>query len=100
MMFSYGSGFAASMFSFTVRADISHIVSNLDLQARLAARNVVAPEVLDETMRLREETHNLRNYEPVSSTSSENLWPGTFYLSKVDEKFRRTYERSAKEISL
>jgi hydroxymethylglutaryl-CoA synthase len=40
-------------------------------------------------MKLREETHNMRDYTPVGSI--DRLAPGTFYLTSVDEKFRRHY---------
>ena len=47
-IFSYGSGLASSMFSLKVVGDTSKMVENLDLQQRLDARKVVAPEVYDE----------------------------------------------------
>lgn len=46
--FSYGSGLASSFFSVKVVGDVSGMVKNLDLQARLDARRTVAPEVYDE----------------------------------------------------
>lgn len=47
-IFSYGSGLASSMFSLKVVGDTSEMVEKLDLQQRLDARRVVAPEVYDE----------------------------------------------------
>lgn len=47
-MFSYGSGLASSMFSLKIVGDITEIQKKLDIQARLDARRVVAPEVYDE----------------------------------------------------
>ena len=46
--FSYGSGLASSLFSVRVKGDVSKMVENLDLHARLDARRTVAPEVYDE----------------------------------------------------
>lgn len=46
--FSYGSGLASSLFSAKVVGDVSEMVSQLNLQERLAARRTVAPEVYDE----------------------------------------------------
>jgi hydroxymethylglutaryl-CoA synthase len=47
-IFSYGSGLASSLFSLTVKGDVSEMVSKLDLQKRLDERRTVAPEVYDE----------------------------------------------------
>ena len=46
--FSYGSGLASSLFSVTVKGDVSAIVKNLNLHVRLDSRRTVAPEVYDE----------------------------------------------------
>lgn len=48
----------------------------------------VVPKVLF-FFQLREENHNSGNYTPAGSL--ENLWPGTYYLEHIDEKFRRKY---------
>lgn len=42
-------------------------------------------------MKLREQTHHLAPYQPVGS--SAELFPGTYYLTAVDDKHRRGYER-------
>jgi hydroxymethylglutaryl-CoA synthase len=47
-MFSYGSGLASSLFSFQVVGSTEALKDNLNLEARLAARRTVAPEVYDE----------------------------------------------------
>ncbi|NWX99139.1 HMCS2 protein, partial [Nothoprocta ornata] len=80
--FSYGSGLAASMFSFRVLAD---------LPARLDARKRVAPQDFADIMKRREETHHLANHTPHGS--AEDLFPGTWYLTRVDDKYRRLYAR-------
>ncbi|KAJ3333256.1 hypothetical protein HDU76_010076 [Blyttiomyces sp. JEL0837] len=94
LMFSYGSGLASSMFSFTVRRDISNIAQNLKVGDRLAARTKLPPAEYDSIMNLREQTHNARSYAPVSVVSEESLFPGTYYLTGIDEKFRRSYART------
>jgi hydroxymethylglutaryl-CoA synthase len=43
MMFSYGSGCAASMFELKVRGDYSHIQKNCHFQDRLDKRVKVTP---------------------------------------------------------
>ena len=50
-IFSYGSGLASSMFSVKIVGDVSEMATKLDLQNRLNARRVVAPEVYDEVCR-------------------------------------------------
>ncbi|TPX35339.1 hydroxymethylglutaryl-CoA synthase [Synchytrium microbalum] len=94
VMFSYGSGLASSMFSFTVVGDTSSIAEKLSVRERLAARTVVPPAQYDAVMHLREETHQLKAYDPKSSIDTANEFPGTFFLQRVDEKFRRAYGRT------
>lgn len=90
LLFSYGSGSAASMFSVRFVCAPEAIVTGLsDVKPRLHARFTVDPAEFDKIMHLREETHSLTNYVPIGSL--EHLFPGTWYLQHVDEKFRRTY---------
>ncbi|KAJ2794864.1 3-hydroxy-3-methylglutaryl coenzyme A synthase, partial [Coemansia helicoidea] len=90
-LFSYGSGCAASTYSFRVRGDTSKIAAALDLAARLDNRIKVSPADFENVMLLREKTHNAQEYEPTGSTAE--LLPGTFYLQKVDSMWRRAYGR-------
>ncbi|RKP22862.1 hydroxymethylglutaryl-coenzyme A synthase N terminal-domain-containing protein, partial [Syncephalis pseudoplumigaleata] len=80
-LFSYGSGSAASMFSFVVVGDTSTIARHLSIVERLASRVDVPPVDYEKVMELREKTHQLRSYTPVGSL--DNLFPGTFYLEHV-----------------
>ncbi|XP_029474691.1 hydroxymethylglutaryl-CoA synthase, mitochondrial [Rhinatrema bivittatum] len=96
--FSYGSGLAATLFSIRVSQDsapgspLDKLVSSLsDLPARLASRKRVQPKEFEEIMKLREETHHLMNYVPQGSVT--DLFPGTWYLDKIDDKYRRVYSR-------
>ncbi|TRY76140.1 hypothetical protein DNTS_002851 [Danionella cerebrum] len=71
---------------------LDNLVSSLcDLQDRLDSRTKVSPAVFAENMKLREETHHLANYIPQGSV--DELLPGTWYLTRVDEKHRRHYAR-------
>ncbi|XP_029433711.1 hydroxymethylglutaryl-CoA synthase, cytoplasmic [Rhinatrema bivittatum] len=97
-VFSYGSGFAATLYSLKVTQDatpgssLDKLTASLsDLKARLDTRQCVAPGVFAENMKLREDTHHLANYIPQGSV--ENLFAGTWYLVRVDEKHRRQYAR-------
>jgi hydroxymethylglutaryl-CoA synthase len=47
-IFSYGSGLAASFFSFKVVGDVSHIAEKLNLTEQLEQREKVEPQVYDE----------------------------------------------------
>ncbi|KAB2573545.1 Hydroxymethylglutaryl-CoA synthase [Lasiodiplodia theobromae] len=89
-LFSYGSGLASSLFSLTVRGDVSDMVRKVDLLSRLQKRHVLSPEAYDEACKVREKAYQKNNYTPVSDLT--RLVPGTYYLAGVDEMFRRTYE--------
>jgi len=88
-IFSYGSGLASSMFSLKVTGSVANMVEKVDLHKRLAARRVVAPEVYDEKCNLREHAHLKKNYQPKGSV--DDILPGTYYLTNVDDMFRREY---------
>jgi len=92
-VFSYGSGLASSMFSLKAVGDTSEMAQKLNLQERLNARRVVAPEVYDELCLLREKPHLKKDFKPVGKV--EDLVPGTYYLTEVDDMFRRKYEVKA-----
>ncbi|MCJ1333988.1 3-hydroxy-3-methylglutaryl coenzyme A synthase [Thelotrema lepadinum] len=92
-IFSYGSGLASSLFSLKVKGDVSDIVGKVDLQKRLDERRTVAPEVYDEMCHLREQAHLKKGYSPKGKI--EDIVPGTYYLTEVDDMFRRKYEVKA-----
>ncbi|XP_008421310.1 hydroxymethylglutaryl-CoA synthase, cytoplasmic isoform X2 [Poecilia reticulata] len=99
-LFSYGSGFAATLYSLRVTQDhtpgsaLDKLVSSLtDLGVRLDSRRKMSPAAFSEIMKLREETHHLASYVPRSLV--EDLFPGTWYLTRVDDKHRREYARRA-----
>ncbi|KAH8694922.1 putative hydroxymethylglutaryl-CoA synthase Erg13 [Talaromyces proteolyticus] len=87
--FSYGSGLASSMFSVKVVGDVSTLSKNLDLQKRLKARRVVPPSDYDAMCLLREHAHLKKNFKPTGNT--ETIVSGTYYLTEVDDMFRRKY---------
>ncbi len=93
VLFSYGSGLAASMFSVKVKGSVATIKKKLNIAQRLADRTVTQPAEYDQIMLLREKTHNVKSYTPSGPVSADNMFPGTYYLVKIDEKFRRSYER-------
>ena len=89
-VFSYGSGLASSMFSLKVKGSTEAIRKQVDLHQRLDARRTVPPEVYDEMCNLRERAHLKKDYAPVGNV--ETIVPGTYYLTNVDDMFRRSYE--------
>jgi len=95
LMFSYGSGLAASMFSVKVRKPVHHIKHALNLQQRLGDRVALEPEIYHDTVDQREKDYTKFDYEPDSSV--EHYFPGTYYLDKVDELHRRSYTRAPRE---
>jgi len=92
-VFSYGSGLASSMFSLKIVGDTAEMVEKLNLQERLDARRVVAPEVYDEMCMLREKAHLKKDFKPAGEV--QPLVPGTYYLTEVDDMFRRKYDVKA-----
>lgn len=64
MMFSYGSGCAASMFTFTVNGDYQPIQKRAQFKQRLASRVKLSAEEYDKWMSQREAFYGKSNYEP------------------------------------
>ncbi|KAI9021750.1 putative 3-hydroxy-3-methylglutaryl coenzyme A synthase [Phycomyces nitens] len=91
LLYSYGSGLAASMVSFRVVGSTADIKAKLNLRQRLDARTHSKPEAFAEAMQIRENTHNACNYNPTGSL--EHIAPGAYYVDKIDDKWRRFYKR-------
>ncbi|EFN75750.1 hydroxymethylglutaryl-CoA synthase 1 [Harpegnathos saltator] len=97
-IFSYGSGMCSSMYSLTVTKDtqkdssLARMIAALSyIKSQLQARQRVSPADYTKTLALREQNYHVVPFVPVSST--DNMFPGTYYLTQVDEKYRRTYAR-------
>ena len=91
-LFSYGSGLAASLFSARVHGNVTSLRTGVT--ERLKYRICETPEYFENTLSLREMTHNSAPYLPVGDLS--HLFPGTYYLSEVDSLYRRKYARLPK----
>lgn len=91
MMFSYGSGLASSMFTIRVASDLSSIKSRINLHSRLQERIQIPAGVYEQIMEDRKLVFNKPSIAPV--VNLEHLFPGTYYLTNIDDKFRRTYAR-------
>ncbi|KAK4105157.1 hydroxymethylglutaryl-CoA synthase [Parathielavia hyrcaniae] len=92
-LFSYGSGLAASFFSLRVKGSTEKISQVLDIPTRLTARRQVPPETYDAMCDLRKKAHLQKDYVPQGEVST--IAPGTYYLTKVDDMFKRMYEVKA-----
>jgi hydroxymethylglutaryl-CoA synthase len=97
-LFSYGSGLASSMFSLHVSLDanpgspLKRLVENLThIKPQLELRHKVSPEEFNSIMETRENNHHKAPYTPQGSL--DVLFPGTWYLDKVDELHRRSYKQ-------
>ncbi|KAL7424600.1 3-hydroxy-3-methylglutaryl coenzyme A synthase [Cryptotrichosporon argae] len=90
-MYAFGSGCAASFYGLKVVGSTAAIQNALNLKERLAAMDVVPCQDYVDALKLREENHNAVKYTPVGSL--DNIWPGAYYLTGVDDMYRRTYAR-------
>lgn len=97
MMYSYGSGISASMFSLVGRAvegkyNLAHLQSMSDLAMRLARRLAKPPEEFDQAIQLAQQRYGAGKYKPEWPPVSE-LEKGSYYLLEVDARYRRFYTR-------
>lgn len=98
MMFSYGSGCAATLFSLKFHsrnlADYREIRNtNFDVLDNLKARIKVSPLDYEQILAKKEKLYLSNNYAPEANKTLEDMFDGTFYLEKVDDKWRRTYSK-------
>lgn len=116
LLFSYGSGSAASMFSARITRDIKAIEKLLigveDVRRKLTHRIKVTPEEFTAHLEHRKKTFSLPNRaptgQPIEASNSGSvgqvtvesyLYPGTYYLTSVDGMFRRKYSRYESNIN-
>lgn len=110
LFFSYGSGMASSMFSARMTQDTQAIRKLLfgiqDVRTKLNERLKVTPEEFTAHLEHRKKTFSLPNRsptgQPIEATGSAHvgqvtveayLYPGTYYLTSVDDRFIRKYSR-------
>jgi len=90
-IFSYGSGMAATFFSIVVKSSVQDIKLKANIVKKLSQRTFVDPKTFTHMMSLREKRVTANSYVPEGPIS--DLFPGTYYLEKVDDKYRRYYKR-------
>lgn len=95
LMYSYGSGISASMFSLVGRRvdgkfNLARLQAMSDLAMRLARRMPKPAEDFEQAIQLAEQRFCAGNYKPEWPPTSE-LERGTYYLLEVDARYRRFY---------
>ena len=102
LLFSYGSGAVATAFVAEGRTpttaagapfSLGRIAKVADITARLASRATRDVSAFSAAMDLRAKRYGKGDYEPTGAVA--DLFPGTYYLVKVDALHRRTYARKA-----
>ncbi|XP_048327044.2 hydroxymethylglutaryl-CoA synthase isoform X2 [Ziziphus jujuba] len=98
VMFSYGSGLTATMFSFQLREgqypfSLSNIATVMDVSGKLKSRHEFTPENFIQTLKLMEHRYGAKDF--VTSKDSSLLSPGTYYLTQVDSLYRRFYAKKS-----
>ncbi|KAK7025172.1 3-hydroxy-3-methylglutaryl coenzyme A synthase [Favolaschia claudopus] len=91
-LFAFGSGCAGSFWTLKVKGDTTEIAQKMDLLNRLKKMKVVPCQEFVDALELREKNHNAVNFTPEGSI--DNIWPGAYYLDRVDEKYRRKYVKA------
>ncbi|KAH0910542.1 hypothetical protein HID58_033863 [Brassica napus] len=105
VMFSYGSGSTATMFSLRLCENqspfsLSNIASVMDIGGKLKARHEYAPEKFVETMKLMEHRYGAKEFVTSKEGIIDLLAPGTYYLKEVDSLYRRFYGKKGDDGSI
>lgn len=97
LLFSYGSGSCASMFSMKISQDpgsesaLFHLIEDLNsVKAQLNGRKQTSPERFVEMLKWRENAFGKAPYKPIGSADDLSL--ATYHLCEVDHLFRRLYK--------
>ena len=93
--FSYGSGLASTLYALKFSKDLSAVKKLSDnavgVKNLLLKRTVVSPQDFEKALKLREEVHHIPPCTPTGDVTG--LFPGTYYLTEIDDKYRRKYSR-------
>jgi len=92
LMFSYGSGLAASMFSLIIDGSLKNQREVCNLKERLDNERVeISAEKFTQALAEREEFYNAKSF--AVNSPPKFMSPGASYLSGVDALGRRSYQR-------
>nr|AOX15269.1 hydroxymethyl glutaryl CoA synthase 1 [Withania somnifera] len=103
ILFSYGSGLTATMFSLRLHKgqhpfSLSNIATVMNVEEKLKSRHEFTPEKFIETLKVMEHRYGGKDF--VTSKDRSLLAPGTYYLTEVDSKYRRFYAKKCAENEL
>jgi hydroxymethylglutaryl-CoA synthase len=96
LMFSYGSGLAATMFQTKFQnndGELAKLAETTDLEQLLASRSAVSPTEYTASLERREAAYGQFPMD-LPQPSPELLRPGAYHLTSVDTLGRRSYARS------
>ncbi|KAI0133613.1 hydroxymethylglutaryl-coenzyme A synthase C terminal-domain-containing protein [Xylariales sp. AK1849] len=88
-LFSYGSGLASSFMSLRINGSTEQISKVLDIPNALSSRRPLSPQEYEAFCDLRHQAHLKKDITPKGDIST--IAPGTYYLEKVDDMFKRYY---------
>ncbi|CAE6483539.1 unnamed protein product [Rhizoctonia solani] len=91
LMFGFGGGCAASIFTIRIVESPAYIVEKMNLIQRLSSMDVTTVEDYLLAMDLRERNHNKANWRPEGGI--DNLFEGAYYLDVTDDQRKRFYHR-------
>jgi len=97
LLFSYGSGLAATMFSCIVDGSLKEQAEKCNLYSRLESREESSAESFSEALEQRRLSHlpESEENEFLSKVKESHVPPGSFFLRCVDDRKRRVYERTS-----
>ncbi|KAF7359815.1 3-hydroxy-3-methylglutaryl coenzyme A synthase [Mycena venus] len=88
-MYAFGGGCVGSFWTLRIRGDTSEIAEKMDLLNRLKKMKVVSCQEFVDALALRKKHLHAVGFTPEGSV--DNIWPGSYYLDSVDDKYRRKY---------
>ncbi|KAF3433052.1 hypothetical protein FNV43_RR24154 [Rhamnella rubrinervis] len=102
VMYSYGSGLTATLFSFQLREgqrpfSLSNIATVMNISGKLKSRHEFPPEKFIGTLKLMEHRYGAKDF--VTSKDTSLLSPGTYYLTEVDSLYRRFYAKKSDDVT-
>jgi len=89
LLFSYGSGIAASLFVLRITKSVQAMREAADLDGMLSSRTQVTPALFTEMLSLRELLHG--NHSVKATWDTSLIRKESYHLDEIDEKFRRKY---------
>jgi len=89
LLYSYGSGLAATTFSVVIRAPVHNISEKADIHSRISKRVQLPPQEFTQILDGRELLCKDPSY--TLSGSLKNVGNSTYYVEEINEKLRRRY---------